>query len=68
VSNTTHAQVTCDAGYLLVGEGLLTCSNGDWNATPSYCELGKNKQYKNKEVFVCTVILYMYCSTDIKQS
>jgi len=44
VWNATHAQVTCDAGFLLVGVEVLTCSNGVWNGTAPQCELGKNNR------------------------
>jgi len=29
---------TCNAGYIIVGEFLLTCNNGMWNAPEPKCK------------------------------
>ena len=33
----TSAIYTCDTGYVLVGESVRICEDGNWNGTASIC-------------------------------
>jgi len=46
-------QFTCNLGYRLIGEDIITCmNNGQWNHPAPICQSTRSHKYNQQRVFV----------------